>query len=84
MGFILGFLEQEEGRSKEKSRREKEKQRRRRQNRLRDKRMNGIPNARTEKARRKFSVTKRGIVEKCGKRKYISGASSCLDYRCLY
>ena len=50
MGFILGFLEQEEGRSKEKSGREKEEKRRGSQNRSRDKRMNEIPNAGAEKA----------------------------------
>ena len=50
----------------------------------RDKRTNGIPNAGTEKAPRKFSVTKRGIAEKYGKRKYRSGASTNSDYISLY
>ena len=50
MGFILGFSEQEEGRSKEKSGREKEEKRRGSKNRSRDKRTNEIPNVGIEKA----------------------------------
>ena len=84
MGFILRFLEKEEGRSKEKRRREKEEKRRGSHNRSRDKRTNGIPNVGTKEARRKFSTTKRGIVEKYGKRKYRSKASTNSDYRSLY
>ena len=50
MSFILRFSKQEEGRSKENSGREKEEKRRGSQNRLRNKTMNGSPNARAEKA----------------------------------
>ena len=84
MGFILGFSEWEEGRSKEKSRREKEEKRRGSQNRSRDKRKNGIPNVGTKETWRKFSMTKRGIAKKYGKRNYKFGASTNSYYRSLY
>jgi hypothetical protein len=46
--------------------------------------MNGIPHEGTLKRGRKFSKTKRGTIEKYGKRKYRSGASANSNYRTLY